>query len=86
MGLAGKSDPEVLEWAAREGRVVVTHDRNTLIGHAWERVRLGLRMPRRIIAVSTHLPIGHVIAELQLVAEASREDECEAMVLFISAS
>ena len=26
VGLSGSSDPEILEWAAREGRVVITHD------------------------------------------------------------
>jgi predicted nuclease of predicted toxin-antitoxin system len=30
VGLGGRSDPEILEWAAREGRVVVSRDRATL--------------------------------------------------------
>jgi hypothetical protein len=36
-------DPDVLEWAAREGRILLTHDVNTMLGHAWDRVRLGFR-------------------------------------------
>jgi hypothetical protein len=30
VGLGGRSDTEILEWAAREGRVVVSRDRATL--------------------------------------------------------
>jgi len=30
VGLTGKSDAEVLEWAAREGRVLLTHDVTTM--------------------------------------------------------
>ncbi|MCX8049222.1 MAG: DUF5615 family PIN-like protein [Methylohalobius sp.] len=29
VGLSGASDPAVLEWAAREGRVLLTHDVTT---------------------------------------------------------
>lgn len=38
-GLSGALDPDVLEWAAREKRVLLTHDFDTLIGRAWARVR-----------------------------------------------
>jgi predicted nuclease of predicted toxin-antitoxin system len=34
-------DPQVLAWAASEGRVLLTHDASTLIGYAYERVRQG---------------------------------------------
>ena len=44
-GLAGRPDPEVLEWAASEGRVLVTEDENTMIGFARDRVKAGLPMP-----------------------------------------
>ncbi len=29
-GLAGVDDPNVLSWAADEGRIIVTHDRRTI--------------------------------------------------------
>jgi predicted nuclease of predicted toxin-antitoxin system len=32
VGLAGADDPTVLEWAAQQGRVLLTHDVQTLIG------------------------------------------------------
>ncbi|MBI4602207.1 MAG: DUF5615 family PIN-like protein [Planctomycetes bacterium] len=43
--LSGAEDPEVLEWAAVEGRVILTHDVRTMTYHAEERVRAGKRMP-----------------------------------------
>ncbi len=30
----GTPDPEVLEWASRENRILVTNDRSTMIAHA----------------------------------------------------
>lgn len=45
VGLSGASDPAVLEWAAREGRVLLTHDVSTLTRYADERVQAGKPMP-----------------------------------------
>lgn len=33
-GLSGADDPAVLEWVARDGRVLLTHDISTLVGFA----------------------------------------------------
>jgi predicted nuclease of predicted toxin-antitoxin system len=33
VGLSGADDPSVLQWAADQGRVVVTHDISTLAKH-----------------------------------------------------
>src|SRR5438874_2281576 len=46
-GLSGADDPTVLEWAAQEGRVLLTHDVATMTRYAYERVRAGqgLRRP-----------------------------------------
>jgi hypothetical protein len=48
-GLRGNTDPDVLEWAAKEGRVLVAQDKNTMIGFAWDRVQAGLPMPGLIV-------------------------------------
>ncbi len=48
-GLGGRTDPEVLEWAATEGRVLLTQDEQTMIGYAWDRVKTGLPMPGLIV-------------------------------------
>jgi predicted nuclease of predicted toxin-antitoxin system len=36
-GLTGAQDSSVLEWAAAEGRVLFTHDVNTMTDHAYRR-------------------------------------------------
>jgi Domain of unknown function (DUF5615) len=45
VGLSGAIDPRVLEWAAKEGRVLVTHDVSTMTAHAYIRVSNDLPMP-----------------------------------------
>ncbi len=41
VGLRGADDPNVLEWAAQEGRVLLTHDVATITQYAYERVEAG---------------------------------------------
>ena len=45
VGLSGAEDPSVLEWAAQERRVLLTHDVSTITRCAYDRVRAGTRMP-----------------------------------------
>jgi hypothetical protein len=49
----------VLEWAAQEGRVLLTHDVATITHHAYERVRAGKPMPG-VFEVDRGLPLGAV--------------------------
>lgn len=57
VGLSNEDDRIILEWAAKEGRVLVTHDVTTITNFAYERVRVGLPMPG-VIEVDDDLPIG----------------------------
>lgn len=45
VGLRRAVDPVVLDWAAREGRIMLTHDVSTMTKSAYERVTAGLAMP-----------------------------------------
>ena len=54
VGLSGINDPDLLAWAAREQRVILTHDVATLREYAENRVRAGLPMPG-VFEVSEHL-------------------------------
>ena len=81
-GLAGAEDPQVLEWAAREGRVVLTHDVNTMTRFAFDRVRAGKPMPG-VFQIATWLPIGQVIQDLMILAFASEPGEWEGQVLYL---
>lgn len=82
VGLSGADDRAVLEWAASEGRVVVTHDISTLAGHAFEHVEAGRPMPG-ILAVHSRGPIGSAIDDLLLLAECSLDGEWEGQVRFL---
>ncbi len=82
VGLSGADDPTVLEWAAREGRILLTHDVTTMTRHVYERVGAGKSMPG-VFVVSRDIPIGSVIEDLLLLAECSLEEEWEGKVLYL---
>ncbi|MBM3130269.1 MAG: hypothetical protein FJ009_16790 [Chloroflexi bacterium] len=81
VGLGGQADPQILERAAQEGRVVLTHDVSTLTAHAYARVRRGLPMSG-VFAVSQSIPIAQAIADILLLAECSIEGEWENQVRY----
>ncbi len=81
-GLSGADDQTVLEWAAREGRVLLSHDVSTLTRYAYERVEAGKRMPG-VFEVGSHVPIGVAIEDIMLIAECSVEGEWEGQVRYL---
>ena len=82
VGLTMAGDPAVLEWAAETGRVVLTHDADDMISFAYERVRGGITMPR-IFEVRQYSPLGVIIEDILLLAEASFEDEWADQVQYL---
>jgi predicted nuclease of predicted toxin-antitoxin system len=60
------SDPGVLEWAAGEARVVVSHDHRTMRAYAEERLKAELPMAGLILARRA-APIAQIIDDLVLV-------------------
>jgi hypothetical protein len=81
-GLSGADDPTVLEWAAREGRALLTHDVTTMTRYAYERVRDGKPMPG-VFEVARGVPVGVAIEDILLLAESSFGDEWEGQVLYL---
>jgi hypothetical protein len=73
LGLHHLSDPEVLALAAREGRILVSHDRRTLPGHFREFV--ASRTSPGLIIVSQRLPVGRAAELLHLLWAASEAEE-----------
>lgn len=82
VGLSGADDPVVLEWAAKEGRVLLTHDVTTMTHYAYERVKAGKSMPG-VFEVSRAVPIGTAIEDILLLAEYSFEGEWEGQVRYL---
>lgn len=81
-GLVGAGDPEVLDWAAREGRVLLTHDVATITAYAYERVREGKIMPG-VIEVGAKVAAGQAIEDILLIAECSLEGEWSGQVHYL---
>lgn len=82
VGLSGVDDPSVLEWAARERRIVMTHDVSTLVTLAFERHAAGLPMAG-VFAARASGPIGATIDDLVLLCECSIEGEWDGHVRFL---
>jgi predicted nuclease of predicted toxin-antitoxin system len=66
-GLYGADDPAVLEWAAKEDRVLLTN---------------GLPMPG-VFEVNYATPIGIIIEDILIVAECSLDGEWEGQVRYL---
>ena len=81
-GLKGSADPQVLEFAAAERRVLVTHDLRTIPKHAYERVKAGQPMAG-VVAVPDDLPIGRAIEDLTLIVECATQAEVESLVIYL---
>jgi predicted nuclease of predicted toxin-antitoxin system len=66
-GLESKTDDVVLEWAAENGYVVVSHDANTMIHEANKRIQAGLSCPGLLI-IKVQMPYREAIDELVMAA------------------
>ncbi|MCC7207897.1 MAG: DUF5615 family PIN-like protein [Anaerolineae bacterium] len=75
-------DPDVLEWAAQEGRIVLTHDVDTMVGFAYDRVRAGLTM-LGVIEVATRLSVGDAVEHLAIMLDASMPDDFVSQVKYV---
>jgi hypothetical protein len=78
----GTADPDVLAWAAAEGRVLLTRDRSTMIGFARARTRAGEVMPG-LIVVSNAQAVRAAVDELVLICGCCGDDELRGRVVFL---
>ena len=83
-GLAGASDPEILAWAASEGRVLLTHDIRTMIGFAGERLAQGQPMPGLVVMPQTE-SIGLVLDALEQLVRTNDADDLTGRILYLRA-
>ena len=82
VGLTHAPDPVVLEWAARENRVLLTHDRNTITDFAYQRVVEGKPMPG-VIEVDRSVPMSVAIDDILLLAIASDGGDWEGQIVYL---
>jgi predicted nuclease of predicted toxin-antitoxin system len=72
-GLHGLSDPEVLVLAARDGRILVTHDLKTMSDHF--ALFIVEQLSPGVIMVPQRLPVGESVDDLLLIWSASLAEE-----------
>ena len=72
-GVLERPDPEVLELAAKSGRVLVTHDRRTMPHHFGERLQSA--SSAGLIVVPQSMPIGAASEELVLIWSVTDAEE-----------
>jgi predicted nuclease of predicted toxin-antitoxin system len=79
-GLANTDDPLILEWAASQGRIILTHDLRTMPDFAYERIAHQQKMPG-LIAMRQDIHIGTAINNILLIIECMTPEELENGVL-----
>ena len=82
VGLMHTDDPVILEWAANEKRILLTHDVATITMYAYERINQGLPMTG-VVEIIAKASIGKIIDDLEIFICCSEPDEYEGQVLFI---
>ena len=78
--LLGKSDHMILEWAADNDRLLLTHDIRTIPTYVNQRIANGLPMPG-VIEVPSICPIREVIEGIILLDECSDDGEWEGQIV-----
>lgn len=73
-GTLGFEDPDVLAFAARQGRILLTHDTHTMPDH-FAAFLMGVQHSPGVFMIPQLLPIGRAIDAVVLVWAASAPDE-----------
>jgi hypothetical protein len=76
------SDAEVLSWAAQHQFVILTHDVNTLIGAALERVKSGQTMTGVVVA-GEQVTIGGAIDDIVLIATCAEPNDLQGQIWYL---
>jgi predicted nuclease of predicted toxin-antitoxin system len=82
VALSGKDDPNVLEWAAQDNRILLTHDVATITHYAYDRVAKNKPMPG-VIEITSNASIGRVIEDLLLLLSCSLDGELENQIRYL---
>ena len=82
VGMTGAPDEEVLEWAARQNRVVLTHDVGTMTGYAHARLGRGLPMPG-VFEISPRARLSDLIGDILLLVTCGREEDWKGQILYL---
>ena len=82
-GLRGMKDPALLELAAQQGRIMISHDRETMTQHFRDRLSAGKATPGVFIVPQQPGAIGAIIDSLLLVWSASDAEEWRNQIAYL---
>jgi predicted nuclease of predicted toxin-antitoxin system len=83
VGLSETDDPDVLMWAAREQRIVLTHDVRTMTDFAIQRVRRGETMAGLFVVHQEGAALSRIIEDLLLLDDCSETAEWASRVEYL---
>ena len=81
-GLIQTDDPIILEWAANQHRIVLTHDLKTMPDYAYERIKNNLPMPG-VFAIPDKASSTEVMDSLLMILQASDIDDWRDKVTYL---
>jgi hypothetical protein len=81
-GLRGMTDPALLELASQEGRILVTHDRGTMVYYFRQRLDAG-QPSSGIFVIPQRAALREVIDSLLLVWTASQSEEWRNQIVYL---
>jgi predicted nuclease of predicted toxin-antitoxin system len=82
VGLEGADDPTILEWAAVNNRIILTHDRATMPDFAYTKVVTGQPMPG-VFVMDDRISIRQAIDEILLIEVCSEQAEWIGLVVYL---
>ena len=82
VGLSETDDPTILQWAAENNRILLTHDRATMPGFSYARVIAEQSMPGLFI-VNDRDAVRQIIDELLLLDACSEQTEWANLVVYL---
>ena len=70
----GTLDPDILQWVEQHGYILVTNNRHSMPAHILDHLAAGRHYPG-IISITREMSIGELIAELEVIWQASEAEE-----------
>ena len=82
VNLLNVNDPEILEWAANNNRILLTHDRATMPDFAYERLFRNQKMAGMFV-VNDRMAVRQVIDDLLLIVDVTEQTEWKSQILYL---
>lgn len=82
VNLLNVDDPEILEWAANNNRILLTHDRATMPDFAYERLSRNQSMAGMFV-VNDRMAVRQAIDDLLLIVDVTEQTEWKSQILYL---